>query len=289
MTTTDAALGETVLGDADAPCLVLLHGLGSRRGLFDPIVDRLARHWRVLALDLPGFGEQPLPPEFDAGPDGYAEWVTEYLAARGIRSPHIVGSSLGGGIALELARRGIASRVTVFSPVGFWSEAERRWSEALLSTLRSAAVHLQAPVQRWLGLTPVRAALLAPTFARPLRVEVEAARADARALGAAIAFEEALGKFRTYRFDRDRPGRAIRGVDVTIAWGTRDVVLLARSQSRRARLRLPHARHLPLPGCGHLPFSDDPDACVQAIGRPHTPHEGATEAPTGAATRSRTR
>jgi pimeloyl-ACP methyl ester carboxylesterase len=54
---------------------------------------------------------------------------------------------------------------------------------------------------------------------------------------------------------------------VTIAWGTRDAVLPF-PQSRRARTLLPNARHVTLAGCGHLPFADDPDACLAVISEP---------------------
>jgi pimeloyl-ACP methyl ester carboxylesterase len=52
---------------------------------------------------------------------------------------------------------------------------------------------------------------------------------------------------------------------VTIAWGTRDVVLVHRTQSARARKVFPFARHVDLPGCGHLPFSDEPAACARLV------------------------
>jgi pimeloyl-ACP methyl ester carboxylesterase len=51
---------------------------------------------------------------------------------------------------------------------------------------------------------------------------------------------------------------------VTIAWGTRDRLLIPR-QAERARRMLPWARHVPLRGCGHLPFHDDPAAVARVI------------------------
>ena len=53
-------------------------------------------------------------------------------------------------------------------------------------------------------------------------------------------------------------------VPVTIAWGTQDRLLRYR-QSREAQRRLPTARHLPLPDCGHVPMIDDPELVVSAI------------------------
>jgi pimeloyl-ACP methyl ester carboxylesterase len=53
-------------------------------------------------------------------------------------------------------------------------------------------------------------------------------------------------------------------VPATIAWGSRDALLLP-TQARRARERLPNARHVRLHGCGHVPMSDDPDQVAAAI------------------------
>ena len=51
---------------------------------------------------------------------------------------------------------------------------------------------------------------------------------------------------------------------VTVAWGTKDRLLPYR-QSREAKRRLPAARHLPLPDCGHVPMIDDPELIVSVI------------------------
>lgn len=58
---------------------------------------------------------------------------------------------------------------------------------------------------------------------------------------------------------------ALRAVPVTIAWGSRDLLLTHRTQSARAQWLMAWARHVTLPGCGHLPFADDPVACFDAI------------------------
>jgi pimeloyl-ACP methyl ester carboxylesterase len=85
--------------------------------------------------------------------------------------------------------------------------------------------------------------------------------ADARALAAAPGFRAARDAFAHHRFT---DAGALPAIPVTIAWGPRDLILPA-AQSRRAETRLPSARHVRLPGCGHLPFADDPHACADLI------------------------
>lgn len=247
------------------PTLVLVHGLGSRWQCFDPVLDLLARDHDVVALDLPGFGDSPLQPGLEPGPVGYTRWLAGWLDEQGIDRPHLVGSSMGGAIALELGREGRTSSVTAFAPAGFWRSPGVRWSQLLLTSLRATSRVAGGLVDRALDHDVARAALLAPLFGRPAAVPPAAAREDVAGLVGAPAFAPARTSFSSYRWE---PGADLGGlaeVPVTVAWGTRDVVLTHRTQSRRARAVLPAARHVDLVGCGHLPFYDDPARCAELV------------------------
>lgn len=249
---------------AGAP-IVLVHGIGSRWQCFEPILGRLAEEHETIAIDLPGFGATPLQDGVRPGPRGYAAWLAGWLADNGIERPHLVGSSMGGGVGLELGRQGVASAVTAFSPVGFWQAPGLRWTQALLTTLRVGARTGGPVLGRMLDHPAGRAALLSNMFGHPTRVAPESARADLAALAAAQAFESARQDFGRYFLGPDDDPGALTDISVTIAWGTRDVVLTHRTQSARARAALPFARHVDLAGCGHLPFNDDPDACARLV------------------------
>ena len=99
-------------GPVDAPLVVLVHGLGSSWAAFEPILPLLTEHVRVLALDFPGFGARAPETGLAPGVAGYADWLERDLARRGVVAAHLVGSSMGGAVALELARRGIAASAT---------------------------------------------------------------------------------------------------------------------------------------------------------------------------------
>lgn len=88
---------------AGAP-LVLLHGIGSSRRAWDPVIPALAERFDVIAVDLPGFGDsEPLPPGVEPRPTALAAAVAGLLDDLGITTPHVAGNSLGGWVALELA------------------------------------------------------------------------------------------------------------------------------------------------------------------------------------------
>ena len=77
-----------------------------------------------------------------------------------------------------------------------------------------------------------------------------------------LGFTPALASFTDARL---ADPAALADLPVTIAWGSRDILLTYRSQSRRAREALPWARHITLTGSGHTPFYDDPAACARVV------------------------
>ncbi|HEX8779720.1 MAG TPA: alpha/beta hydrolase, partial [Nocardioides sp.] len=188
-----------------------------------------------------------------------------WLEGQGLVRPHLVGSSMGGAVSLELGRAGRAASVTAFAPAGFWHTPGLRWSQLLLTSLRGTSRLAGGLVDRALDHDAARAALLAPLFGRPAAVSPAAAREDVAGLVGACAFAAARDSFTSYRWSPGDDVGGLADIPVTVAWGTKDVVLTHRTQSRRAREVLPSARHVDLAGCGHLPFNDDPATCAALV------------------------
>lgn len=82
--------------------VVVLHGWGGRIESMMPVIDCLSSSFRVVALDLPGFGESPLPPGVWGTPD-YAAFVRDALGELGVERAHFVGHSYGAKTSLYLA------------------------------------------------------------------------------------------------------------------------------------------------------------------------------------------
>jgi pimeloyl-ACP methyl ester carboxylesterase len=242
----------------DGSPIVLLHGIGSRWQVWTPLLDRLAERHDVIALDLPGFGATP-PDGRPGTVEHLADRVTEFLARLGVRRPTVGGSSLGGGVALELARRGVARSVVAFAPIGFTTPAEARWCRAVVTLARAGGAALGPALPPLFATRAGRAALCGVFYGKPARLAPADCLADVRALIAAPGFPAARRRLGEWRLAS--PPRA---VPVTIAWGDRDLVLPYR-QAARARRVLPAARHVRLPGCGHLPFADDPATCARLL------------------------
>jgi pimeloyl-ACP methyl ester carboxylesterase len=233
--------------------LVLLHHLGGEWQIFAPVLDRLAGHFDVIALDMPGFGgSAPLPATVEPTPWALAAAVAEQLDVLGVERAHACGISLGGWVSLELAKRERALTVTTLCAAGFWSRP-----------LGPRPGVSSRTVARVLG--PFLPALFAvPSFrARAL--------ASAASQGARVPWRDAVRVARAYARARDYPraNRHMRdnvftggdgiGVPVTLAWGEHDrQVVPPRS--------VPAGwRQVVLRGCSHLPTLDDPDQVAAVV------------------------
>lgn len=240
--------------------LVLFHGIGHRRQAWEPVLETLAESYDVIAVDLAGFGESPAYP--DGTPytmDNAAADLTANFAAWGIEKPHVVGNSLGGAIALELGARGLVRSVTALSPAGFFRGLDRVAALVTLLSLRLTARLTPAPVLRAISRSSIGRRLVGfVLYTHPERFDADQVYGDSLALKHASAFGGTLKAGTSYKFRGHAP------VPTTIAWGTRDRILFY-GQSALAQERLPEARHVALPHCGHVPMIDDPELIVRVI------------------------
>ncbi|MFF8606494.1 alpha/beta fold hydrolase [Streptomyces sp. NPDC015346] len=241
--------------------LLLLHGIGHHWQAWEPVLDILAAERDVIAVDLPGFGASAALPEgcaYDLST--VVPVLGAFCAALGVERPHVAGNSLGGLLSLQLGKEKLVRSVTALSPAGFWSESERRYAFGTLLAMRAAARSMPVPlIERLSRSAAGRTALTSTIYARPARRSPEAAVAETLALRGATGFRQTLEAGRNVLFADDVPA-----VPVTIAWGTRDRLLLRR-QGIRAKRTIPGARLVRLPGCGHVPMNDDPALVARVI------------------------
>jgi pimeloyl-ACP methyl ester carboxylesterase len=217
--------------------------------MWDPVVERLDGARRVLALDLPGHGEEPVTP--DASPPALAAAIAGRLAAEGIDRPHVAGNSLGGWVALELAAAGRAASVTAIAPAGLWREplVPKR------SRVRAVARALLPVLGPLLRTERGRRLVLAANAAHPERIPPDAALRLVRAYATAPGFEAVNDAMRASRFTSF--GEIT--VPVTLAWPEHDRIV------RRPRSLPDGVRSVVLRECGHLPCWDDPEQVARVL------------------------
>lgn len=144
--------------------VVLVHGyVGDGASTWRPQLDELDQYFDVIALDLPGAGESTDPPEA-FGMRGFAGAVRGFLSALELRSPHLVGLSFGGAVAIELCRshQELISTLTLVGAYAGWAgsldelEVQRRHGQAVeLSELEpQRLVHALLPTMFSDGADP---------------------------------------------------------------------------------------------------------------------------------------
>jgi pimeloyl-ACP methyl ester carboxylesterase len=241
------------------PPLVLLHGAGSSRRAWSTVTRRLAQRYDVLAPDLPGFGQSPAL--LDTAPDvpALADAVASWLQKIGVQRPHIAGNSLGGGVAIELWMRRAAQSVTVLSPIGFWSTAEFIYAQQAIKQAYAVANQLR-PLIPLIIKSTAASALTGLFYAKASLLETEyLVDAIEDMLDSAPTLFEAVDATRRYQV-----GRYQTDTPLTVAWGAEDRLLIG-SQHERARDTIFGARHMLLPGCGHVCMADDPALVIRTI------------------------
>jgi pimeloyl-ACP methyl ester carboxylesterase len=227
------------------------------------VLPALERHHDVLAPTLAGHAGGP-PLEGGAGGAALADAVERAMDAAGFETAHLVGNSLGGYVALQLAARGRARSVVALAPAGGWADDDRAARHVLAHfTVMRRQLQAIAPHADAIAATPEgrrRATQLITTNVDHLPPELVAHLIVGAAAcpGAPALVEHALRA--GWPLDLDRVD-----VPVRFVWGTDDQLLRWPSAAARFRAALPHADWVELDGVGHCPQLDVPLETAQLI------------------------
>jgi pimeloyl-ACP methyl ester carboxylesterase len=224
------------------------------------MLPHLEQRFDVLAVDMPGFGRsEPLPAGVDSTPEALADAVEDEMGRAGFDRAHFAGNSLGGWVALELARRGRALTVTGISPAGLAHAREKGWGAGVLRGIRWAAQN--APPPEPLLRNPFCRSLLAGSMsARGWKRDPDQMMEETELFAGCPGFDATL----PHALKAQPRGLTTLDVPVLILWGTLDFCLLPR-QGRRFERLIPGAELRYIRGIGHLPMSDAPELLSDAI------------------------
>jgi pimeloyl-ACP methyl ester carboxylesterase len=272
----------SILEAGTGPPLLALHGLGATKGSFLPTVAALADRFRVIAVDQPGFGDsdKPIGAAYDA--PYFASSAINLLDALELDRVHLLGNSLGGRVALEIAMShpDRVDRVGLLAPSLAWRRG-RPWLPLLRLTRPELGLVQLAPrrlvetiVHRLIpdaneGWTAAGVDEFLRAYLTP------AGRAAFYAAARHIYLEEPHGEdgFWT-RLARLEPA-------ALFIWGRRDR-LVPVAFARHVADALPRARHLELE-CGHVPQVELPKQTHAALAKFFSGPFSARTGPTGGA------
>jgi pimeloyl-ACP methyl ester carboxylesterase len=246
------------------PPLVCLHGFTDTWRTWELVLPALQRHHDVLALTLPGHaGGSPIDGEIDDAT--LADAVERAMDDAGFEIAHLVGNSLGGYVALQLAARGRARTVVAFAPAGGWARGDesRRELLALQSAMqeaaRSAAPHADAILATPEGRRRATQYITVNDEHIPAELLGHQLLGVAACDAASRLVEHAASVI--WELDAERIACPVR-----IVWGIKDRLLPWPSAAARFRDEwLPHADWVELEGVGHCPQLDVPLEAAELI------------------------
>ena len=234
-----------VCSGGNGPPLLFLHGAGG--GEWMPFMDALCTDFHVIAPDHPGFG---LSADADwlEKPADLAWFYLDYMDAMGLEGVHLVGSSLGGWVASEIACHGTdrLASLTLVSPAGLYVP------DAAIGDL---FIWNREEVAQNLFVDPAftQAFLSRPMDEAALDIVLKNRLTSARLLWAPRLHDPHLGKW-LHRID----------VPTFVVWGADDKVISVEHAPGFAD-EIPNARLEIFPQCGHLPFVEKADMFVAAF------------------------
>lgn len=242
------------------PQLVLLHGVTNSARIWDDVAPLLRNDFHLTVPTSTGHrgGAAQRGPLTIAS---LVDEVEEVLDRRGIAQAHLAGNSMGGWIAIELARRGRALSVCALSPAGCWTPGTHDETHAT---------------------TMIRRTRMFARFAAPIApLALHSARIRRRALGAAALHGERLTQRHALEIARDLvactaapdllgTSESLDPLDplpcpITLAWAAEDRVFPPAVNGSRARELFPAATYLELAAVGHVPMIDNPVLCADTI------------------------
>jgi pimeloyl-ACP methyl ester carboxylesterase len=244
------------------PDVVLIHGLGSAKSSFlDLAAAMAAAGRRVHAVDLPGFGSSSKPLRADYGARWLAGQLLAWMDAAGIERAHVVGNSMGGRVALELALRepGRVGGVVALAPaVAF----VHRTLQPVVWALRPELGVLPHRLRRSVVAAQLRAMFFDPGALDPAVADVvvdeflrvygsPAARVGFFKAARQLYLDEPFGAAGFY------PRLAGLAVPALFVWGSHDA-LIPPGFARHVREWLPAAQQVVLQDCGHVPQVERP-------------------------------
>ena len=251
------------------PVLLLIHGMGGSYENWHAVIEPLARNHTVVAADLPGHGASA-PGAGDYSLGALALSLRDLLMALGHDRATLVGHSLGGGIAMQMAYQfpELAERLVLVSSGGLGPEVSLLLRAAALPGADLFIAATATPGRR-AGEVLTRG--LRAVGIRPTADVAEVARgyaslSDPERRAAFLATLRAVISTRGQRVDaRDRLYLAA-GVPVLIVWGSRDPIIPVH-HGERAHEAIPGSRLERFEGVGHVPQLEAPGRFVAVLER----------------------
>jgi abhydrolase domain-containing protein 6 len=238
-------------GGAGEP-IVLIHGFGAEKDNWTPVARYLTKNFRVVAVDLPGFGDSDKPIDRDYRTSEQVKNLHAFAQTLGLTSFHVGGNSMGGRIAAEYAAAypAEARSLWLLAPAGVISAQPSEMDQHLRQgKLLPLIVRTPAEFEQLLGWV-----MTAPPYIPGPVKQALAERAAANYDLHARIFDELWKEWQAAPLEGLVAGLR---TPTRIVWGDKDR-LLHISGATVLKQAIPNSSVLELPGIGHLPMMEAP-------------------------------
>jgi pimeloyl-ACP methyl ester carboxylesterase len=248
--------------------VVLLHGFTAAWGIWHPILADLVARYEVIAPTLPGHHGGPAYPADQPMTFGHSTDAVEVLLDElGVGTAHFVGNSMGGGIALELAKRGRARSVVALAPAGGWSRGDGEGPR--IGNFFAKQIKMLMRTHAWSERIMRRPGTRRLAFREMMRHGELVSPADAAEISQA-ALDCSISQRAIQALRADEVGLTIGDLDriacpVLLATPQFDRILPGPLHAPRYRREIPGVRAITLSDCGHAPMWDDTKLVTKLI------------------------
>jgi pimeloyl-ACP methyl ester carboxylesterase len=246
------------VGSGEEDPVVLVHGLGGQWQNWLENIPRLAQDRRVIAMDLPGFGLTP-ESEGEISIPEYGRWVDALCDRVGLEQIDLVGNSMGGYIAAEVAIQfpQRVARLVLVSAAGISSAETLQKPILTFGRVATALATNSAARHRRLASRPITRHIALALVARyPGRLKADLAYEGFFKGAGKSGFDDALRASLDYDF-RDRLPDV--KVPTLIVWGEKDSIIPVRDADEFERL-IEDSRKVVMEDTGHIPMAERPQA-----------------------------
>jgi pimeloyl-ACP methyl ester carboxylesterase len=245
-------------GPRKAPVIILLHGFGASLHTWDPWAERLSADYRVICIDLPGFGLTGPDPTGDYSLRRSSQILSALMDNLGVTQAALVGNSLAGKLAWNFAVE-MPARVTklvLISPDGFASPG--------FEYGKKPAVPILVRLLPYMLPKALRRTSLAPAYGDPDKLTDETVTRYRDLMLAPGVRKAIISRMEQVMLENPTPLLRRIQAPTLLLWGEKDAMIPLSNAADYLR-DIPSAKLVSLPGLGHAPFEEAPVISLEPV------------------------